>query len=91
MDWQTAWPNPVQHSKKLLKLAGEILAHPQTCMKNDRASLLDQASLSENDAIINETRLGLASMHSGETIKGAKRFTDGQGRHGEFKTEKQND
>ena len=77
--------------EEAMKLAGEILAHPQTCMKNDRASLLDQANLSENDAIINETRLGLASMHSGETIKGAKRFTDGQGRHGEFKTEKQND
>ncbi len=77
--------------EEAMKLAGEILAHPQNCMRNDRASLLDQANLNENDAIISETRLGLASMHSGETIKGAKRFTDGQGRHGEFETEKQND
>jgi enoyl-CoA hydratase len=67
-----------------LELAHEICRHPQNCMRGDRRSMLEQYSLEEEQAIRNENRLGLASMHSGETIKGARRFLAGEGRHGEF-------
>ena len=70
-----------------MKLAGEISAHPQNCLRSDRQSLLEQFSLDEETAMRNEIRLGLATMHSGETIKGAKRFADGEGRHGRFANE----
>ena len=36
-------------------------------------------------ALINETRLGLEVIRSGETVEGAKRFASGKGRHGSFK------
>lgn len=70
-----------------LKLAGEIGQHPQNCMRNDRKSLLDQWSLDEDSAILNETRLGLTTLRSGETLEGALRFAGGAGRHGAFKSE----
>ena len=36
------------------------------------------------DALINETKLGLDVIRSGETAAGAKRFASGKGRHGSF-------
>ncbi len=66
-----------------LTLAGEIAAHPQGCMRNDRASALEQWDLSEADALVNETRHGLATVGSGETASGATAFESGSGRHGE--------
>lgn len=65
-----------------LKLATEIAAHPQVCMRNDRRSVLEQWDLSEADALVNETRLGLSTIGSGETAEGAGRFSLGEGRHG---------
>ena len=62
-------------------LALEIASHPQTCLRNDRFSTLDQAGLGETDALRNEFRLGLATLQSGEGLKGATRFSAGQGRH----------
>jgi enoyl-CoA hydratase len=62
-------------------LALQIAAHPQTCMRNDRLSALEQAGLGEADALGNEFRLGLATLQSGESLKGATRFSAGQGRH----------
>lgn len=62
-------------------LALQIAAHPQTCMRNDRLSALDQAGLGEADALRNEFRLGLATLQSGESLKGATRFSAGLGRH----------
>lgn len=63
-------------------LAREIAAFPQTCLRNDRLSALDQWSLSEADAIRNEMQLGKATIASGETQMGAGRFAAGSGRHG---------
>ncbi|MFM5895426.1 MAG: crotonase/enoyl-CoA hydratase family protein [Novosphingobium sp.] len=63
-------------------LAREIAAFPQTCLRNDRRSALDQWSLSEADAIRNEMLLGKATIASGETQMGAGRFAAGSGRHG---------
>jgi len=63
-------------------LATEIGGYPQVCMRNDRMSLLEQWALGEPDALANETRLGLATIGSGETVSGAARFAAGEGRHG---------
>ncbi|MFV0281014.1 MAG: crotonase/enoyl-CoA hydratase family protein [Rhodoblastus sp.] len=68
-----------------IALAHEIAAFPQACMRADRLSALEQWDLSEDEAIVNEMRGGLAVIQSGETLSGAKRFASGQGRHGAFK------
>ena len=65
-------------------LARDIAAFPQTCMRNDRTSVLEQWSLTERDALANETRRGLDTLKSGETLEGARRFSGGEGRHGRF-------
>jgi enoyl-CoA hydratase len=63
-------------------LAGELAALPQTCLRHDRLSTLEQWDLDEAQAVVNEVRHGLASIASGETAAGASRFKDGAGRHG---------
>ncbi|MHB8682406.1 MAG: crotonase/enoyl-CoA hydratase family protein [Acidimicrobiales bacterium] len=63
-------------------LGKEIAAFPQTCMRNDRRSLLGQWSLDEDAALTAEARLGRDSISSGETAEGALRFSAGAGRHG---------
>jgi enoyl-CoA hydratase len=63
-------------------LAREIAAFPQECVRNDRSSLMEQWALGEEDAMRNELKRGLATLASGESVKGAQRFAQGQGRHG---------
>ncbi|MCP4184262.1 MAG: crotonase/enoyl-CoA hydratase family protein [Hyphomicrobiales bacterium] len=75
---------PGQALEDALKLARQISQHPQICMRNDRRSMLEHYSLDEDAAIRHENKLGLLSMHSGETIRGARRFSAGEGRHGHF-------
>ena len=65
-----------------ITLAHELAALPQGCMRRDRQSSYDQWSLSLPDALANETALGLDTIASGETLRGAARFTAGEGRHG---------
>jgi enoyl-CoA hydratase len=65
-------------------LAREIAAFPQLCMRNDRLSAYEQWSLTTEEAIRNETRRGLETIRSGETLAGAQRFASGVGRHGQF-------
>jgi enoyl-CoA hydratase len=65
-------------------LAQEIARFPQTCLRADRLSALEQWDLPEEDAIANEMRGGLAVIASGETLAGASRFASGAGRHGSF-------
>ena len=67
-------------------LAQEIASHPQTCLQNDRASLLN--AFDTEGALAEEFRLGLDTLASGEALHGAKRFSDGAGRHG-ARTEKE--
>ncbi len=67
-----------------IALAREIAKFPQICLRNDRASVLEQWSLSEDEALANETRRGLETLRSGETVEGAARFSGGEGRHGRF-------
>jgi enoyl-CoA hydratase len=63
-------------------LAQEIAALPQTCLRNDRLSAIEQWDLSEADAMKNEMRCGLATISSGETASGAAAFSGGAGRGG---------
>ncbi|GIL02867.1 MAG: enoyl-CoA hydratase [Alphaproteobacteria bacterium] len=67
-----------------LELAGEIVAFPQDCLRSDRRSLLDQWGLATDEAIANETRLGLETLGGGQSRQGAARFVAGDGRHGGF-------
>ena len=66
------------------KLALEITAFPQACMRGDRKSAYEQSGMDESAAITNEFQHGLATLKSGETLAGASRFTQGSGRHGAF-------
>jgi enoyl-CoA hydratase len=66
-------------------LARSLANFPQRCLRNDRRSAIEQWSLDLDAALLNETRLGLEVVRSGETEAGAKRFADGAGRHGSFR------
>jgi enoyl-CoA hydratase len=66
------------------ELAARLAAFPQLCMRSDRLSAYEQAPLNLADAICNEYRHGIATIHSGETVAGARRFAAGAGRHGKF-------
>ena len=63
-------------------LARELAALPQHCLRSDRRSAIDSWSLDHEAAMSNETRLGLATIATGETLEGASRFAGGAGRHG---------
>lgn len=67
-----------------IELAREIGSFPQLCMRNDRRSVINQWNLGMDDALEEETRLGIEVIRSGETQEGATRFTKGAGRHGVF-------
>lgn len=63
------------------RLAREIAALPQICMRSDRMSTYEQFDLSFEDAMRNELKHGLSALQ-GEAIAGATRFVSGAGRHG---------
>ncbi|HEX5086017.1 MAG TPA: crotonase/enoyl-CoA hydratase family protein [Blastocatellia bacterium] len=65
------------------RLAREIAAFPQICMREDRMSAYEQFDLSLTDAIRNEFNHGLNSLQAGAQ-EGAARFARGEGRHGSF-------
>lgn len=64
------------------ELARELASFPQTCLRQDRLSLLEQADLGESAALKNEFGHGLRSLR--EVAPGVKRFRQGAGRHGAF-------
>ncbi|MFF8912859.1 crotonase/enoyl-CoA hydratase family protein [Streptomyces sp. NPDC015032] len=66
------------------RLAREIAAFPQLCLRHDRLSVREQHGLSEPDALAAEYRHGLVPLTAGETQAGADRFGSGAGRHGSF-------
>ena len=65
-----------------VELARELAAMPQTALRNDRLSVIEQWGLTEDEALANELRLGMATLASGETATGAAGFMEGRGRHG---------
>ncbi len=69
---------------RAVALARALCAFPQTAMRNDRLSALEQWELTGEAAIANEIERGLDTIASGETAEGSERFRDGEGRHGGF-------
>lgn len=67
-----------------IQLAHQIAAFPQTCMRGDRQSAIEQFDLPFDKAMANEFKHGLASLAK-EAVQGATRFAKGAGRHGQFK------
>jgi enoyl-CoA hydratase len=65
-----------------IRLAEELGRLPQTCLRNDRLSAIEQWELGWEAAMLNEFRLGMATFASGEGDVGARRFAGGVGRHG---------
>ena len=65
-------------------LARTIAAFPERCVRSDRRSAWEGAGLPLPAAIANEFRLGKATIDSGESQEGARRFASGAGRHGKF-------
>ncbi len=66
------------------KLAEQLSAFPQRCMRNDRMSTYEQWNLPLETALTNEFRKGIETINSKETVIGATRFASGKGRHGNF-------
>jgi enoyl-CoA hydratase len=64
------------------ELAGELARFPQTCMREDRLSILEQEGLSEAEALAVELEHGRRSLL--EVQAGLERFRSGAGRHGAF-------
>ena len=75
---------PGQALEAALVLAEEIAHFPQTCLRHDRLSALEQWDLDWDAATQNEFRHGRASLDAGESRAGAERFARGEGRHGAF-------
>ncbi|MEV5651209.1 crotonase/enoyl-CoA hydratase family protein [Nocardia sp. NPDC052254] len=63
------------------RLAAELAALPQTCLRSDRMSALEQWGLDEADAMAGEFRHGITALTDG-ALEGAQRFAGGAGRHG---------
>jgi enoyl-CoA hydratase len=64
------------------ELARQLAGFPQTCLWEDRFSLLEQEGLTESEAMANEFQHGLRSLE--EVRSGLERFRGGAGRHGSF-------
>ena len=64
------------------QLAAEIAHHPQTCLRNDRASVLAGAGRPEPEALATEFAYGMDSL-TADASAGAARFAAGAGRHGQ--------
>ncbi|MCL2533453.1 MAG: crotonase/enoyl-CoA hydratase family protein, partial [Nocardiaceae bacterium] len=65
------------------ELAAELARYPQTCLREDRMSLLDQEGLAEEEALAAEFRHGMVAV-TVDALTGAARFAAGEGRHGRF-------
>jgi enoyl-CoA hydratase len=63
-------------------LARDLARFPQTCLREDRLSVLEQEHLDEAAALANELSHGQRSLL--EVGEGLERFRAGEGRHGAF-------
>jgi enoyl-CoA hydratase len=63
-------------------LGHELAGLPQTCIRNDRRSAMDQWGRTLSDALVAETELGLDSLASPDAVSGAAGFAAGAGRSG---------
>ncbi len=65
-----------------IDIAQKLSSLPQTAMRQDRLSAIEQWGLRHEEAIANEISHGQATIASGETALGAQSFGSGAGRHG---------
>lgn len=65
-------------------LAAHIAAFPQTCLRQDRLSAIEQHDMNIDCALFNEHEHALTSIETGEMVSGAGKFSKGAGRHGHF-------
>ena len=75
--------DPGRAREEAQRLAREIAAFPQTCMRNDRRSAYEQNGHTLQEAMDFEIAIGLESL-SADGREGAGRFAAGAGRHGSF-------
>ncbi|MEU0540156.1 crotonase/enoyl-CoA hydratase family protein [Nocardia sp. NPDC005978] len=74
---------PVGESRSAAEeLAAQLAALPQTCLRSDRMSALEQEGLDEPAAVANEFQHGVRALLDG-ALDGAARFAAGSGRHGQ--------
>jgi enoyl-CoA hydratase len=73
---------PGQSLAAAQELAAALARFPQTCLRQDRLSLLEQQAMSERHGLANELAHGLRSL--AEASEGLERFRSGEGRHGGF-------
>jgi enoyl-CoA hydratase len=64
------------------QLAARLAAFPQTCLREDRLSVLDQEGRSEQEAMAGELAHGRRSLV--DVQAGLERYRAGDGRHGAF-------
>lgn len=72
---------PGQHLERALELAERIAAFPQETMLADRRAAIEGFGMPLADGIALEHKLGRETLHV--AVKGARRFADGAGRHGD--------
>jgi enoyl-CoA hydratase len=65
-----------------LRLAHQIAGFPPGALRADRRSVLNQWALRLGDAMKAEYQGGVEVLATGEAQDGARRFTEGAGRHG---------
>lgn len=68
--------------QEALAIARQLAELPQAALRADRRSALEQWSLSFEDAMQAEYEGGVEALGTGEAWVGARRFTEGAGRHG---------
>jgi len=69
-----------------IEIARQIASFPQSCLRNDRLSAIEQWGMQEAPAMQNEIKHGLKTLASGEAQAGAAAFAAGSGRHGSPKS-----
>ena len=65
-------------------LARTVADFPPNCVRSDRRSAWEGLGLELPAALANEFALGKATIDTGESQAGARRFASGAGRHGQF-------
>lgn len=81
-------PTRMQLSKPVIAaISGyAVAAFPQTCLRGDRMSAIEQFDLPFEQAMANEFKHGLRSLEK-KAVTGAGRFARGAGHHGHFEKE----
>jgi len=64
------------------RLAGELAALPQACLRGDRMSAIESMPLGQEAAMAGEFTHGMASLADPALVAGVSRFRDGAGRGG---------